>query len=333
MSDTMRAVTLDGHGGVEVMRISEVARPVPKPTEVLVRVRAAALNRADTIQRSGEYSAPPGESEILGVELAGEVDSWGSEVSGFQRGDKVFGLVGSGAYAEYCSIDAQMAIRMPEGWSYAEAVATPEVYFTADTTLFELGELQAGESILIHAAGSGVGSAAIQMARHAGARVFCTVGSEEKARRCVEFGAEAAINYRTHDFAEEIRRLTGGAGVDVIEDFVGVSYYERNISILKNGGRLILVGILDERLTDRAPLDMLDCIMRRIQIKGSSMRPRPLSDKQAISRKFERVWLPLLVEGKVKPVLDSVFPLEEVARAHERMEANLNFGKIVLTLD
>ena len=336
----MRAVTCDGHGGVEVLRISEVPRPEPGPHEVLVRVRAAALNRADLVQRSGEYKPPPGVSPILGVEIAGEVDSWGGEVTGFARGQQVFGIVGGGGYAEYCPLDAGMAIPVPAGWSFVEAVAVPEVFVTADTLLFELGQLQAGETVLIHAGASGVGTACIQLARHAGARVLCTVGSAEKARRCRELGADEAIDYKRHDFAEEVRRVTSGAsgaseaaGVDVVADCVGVSYFERNVALLKPGGRLVCIGLLDHQVRERAQLDFLDLVLRRIQIKGSALRPRSLADKRAICRRFAERWLPLLAAGTLQPVIDSVFPLEEVARAHERMEANLNVGKVLLTLD
>jgi NADPH2:quinone reductase len=329
----MRAVTFDGYGGVEVLRISDLPRPQPGPQELLVRVRAAALNRADTVQRSGEYKPPPGVSEIPGIEIAGEVDSWGSEVTGFARGQRVFGIVGGGGYAEYCPLDAGMAIPVPDGWSFEQAVAVPEVFVTADTTLFELGQLQAGETVLVHAGASGVGTACLQMARHAGARVLCTVGSEEKARRCRELGADETIDYKRHDFAEEVRRLTGGAGVDVIQDFVGVSAFARNVAVLKPGGRLVCIGLLDHQVEERAPLDILDLVLRRIQIKGSSLRPRPIADKRALSRRFAQRWLPLLAAGTVQAVIDSTFPLEDVARAHERMEANLNVGKIVLTLD
>jgi putative PIG3 family NAD(P)H quinone oxidoreductase len=327
----MRAIVFDGRGGVEVLQVAAVPRPRPAPEQLLVRVRAAALNRADLLQRAGTYSAPPGETEIPGVEIAGEVESWGERVTGFARGQQVFGLVGGGGYAEYCPIDAQMAIPVPPRWSFVEAVAVPEVFFTADTTLCELGELQAGETLLVHAAASGVGTACVQLARHVGARVLCTVGSAEKAERLRALGADLAILYKERDFVEEVRRATGGAGVDVVEDFVGGTYFARNLAVLKPGGRLVLVGVLDE--VEEAPVNLLELIMRRLQIKGSSMRPRPLADKRAISRNFEQKWLPLLVDGRLQPVVDSTFPFAEVARAHERMEANLNFGKVVLTLE
>jgi putative PIG3 family NAD(P)H quinone oxidoreductase len=328
-----RAVVCDGHGGPEVLRIAEIPRPEPGPGQLLVRVRASALNRADLLQRSGEYSPPPGESDILGVEIAGEVEAWGDGVEGFQPGQGVFGIIGSGGYAEHCLLDAGMAVPVPAGWSWVEAASVPEVFYTADTTLFELGELSAGHSVLIHAAASGVGTACIQLAREVGAaRIFCTAGSDEKLARCRELGGPAeviGINRKTQDFVEEVRRVTGGAGVDVVEDFIGIDYLTRNLSILKDGGRLVVVGLLSGW---EGNIDLLPVVLRRLQIKGSAMRPRPIEDKRAITRKFRERWLPLLVAGRLRPVIDSVFPLEKVAAAHERLESNESFGKVILTL-
>jgi len=258
------------------------------------------------------------------------VESCGPGVEGFAPGDRVFGPVGGGGYAELCLLDHRMAMRMPEGWSFAEAAAVPEVFFTADTTLFVLGQLAAGETVLVHAGGSGVGTACIQMARSVGARVLCTVGSDEKARRAVALGADAAVNYRTHDFAEEVLRLTGGAGVDVVVDFMGASYLARNLAVLRSAGRLILAGVMGGTVTE---IDLDSIIVKRLQVKGTVMRSRPLADKRAIAQRFRERWLPLLAEGRLRPVVDSVYPLEQVARAHEALEANRNFGKIILSLD
>ena len=315
-----------------MLRIAEVPRPVPVPGQLLVRVRASALNRADLLQRAGAYAPPPGESAILGVEIAGEIEAWGDGVEGFRRGQGVFGLIGSGGYAEHCLLDAGMAVPVPAGWSWIEAAAVPEVFYTADTTLFELGELAAGQSVLIHAAGSGVGTACIQLAREIGAaRIFCTAGSHEKLARCRELGAPAevvGIHRTTQDFVAEIRRYQDG--VDVVEDFVGIEYLARNLSVLKDGGRLVVVGLLGGW---EGTIDLLPVVLRRLQIKGSAMRPRSLDDKRAITRKFQERWLPLLVSGRLKPVIDSVFPLEQAAAAHERLASNESFGKIILTLD
>lgn len=326
----MKAVTMSGTGGPEVLAIGEAATPVPGPEQLLLRVRASALNRADTMQRRGAYPPPPGDSEILGLELAGEVESWGEAVSGFSKGDRVFGLVGGGGYAEYGLLDHKMAMPMPEGWSFAEAAAVPEVFFTANETVFVLGGLQAGETALIHAGGSGVGTAAIQMAREAGATTYFTAGSQDKIERATALGAKAGINYKTHDFAEEIMRLTGGEGVDLVEDFLGASYLERNLSILKEHGRLVLVALMGGAKTE---IDLAVVMRRRLQVFGSVMRSRPLADKREITARFRERWLPLLVAGKIKPIIDSVYPLEKAREAHEAMEANQNFGKIILEVD
>ena len=326
----MKAVTQEGAGGPEVLRISEVPLPEPGPEQVLVRVRASALNRADTLQRKGSYPPPKGDSEILGLELAGDVESWGAGVEGFSKGQRVFGLVGGGGYAQYALIDHQMAMPIPDEWSYSEAAAVPEVFFTANETVFVLGGLQAGESVLIHAGGSGVGTAAIQMAHHIGARVFFTAGSGEKIERALALGADAGINYKTHDFAEEIMRLTDGVGVDVVEDFLGASYLSRNISILRTGGRLVLVALMGGARTE---IDLARVLRNRLQIFGSVMRSRSLEDKRAITDRFRERWLAPMLEGKINAVVDSVFPLEDVVAAHQAMEANQNFGKIILSVD
>lgn len=325
----MRAVKQKGAGGPEVLEVCEVAAPEPGPEQILVRVRASALNRADTLQRKGMYPPPEGESDILGLELAGDVEAWGDGVQGFSKGQRVFGLVGGGGYAEYALIDHQMAMPIPEGWSYTEAAAVPEVFFTANETVFVLGALLGSESVLIHAGGSGVGTAAIQMAGHIGAKVYITAGSEQKIERAMALGADAGINYKTDDFAEEIMRLTDSQGVDVVEDFLGASYLSRNLSVLRSGGRLVLVALMGGA---KAEIDLGRVLRNRLQIFGSVMRSRSLEDKRAITSRFRERWLPPLIEGRIKPIIDSVFPLENVVLAHEAMEANKNFGKIILAI-
>lgn len=326
----MRAVTLTGFGGPEVLTVSDVPTPTPGPEQLLVRVRATALNRADTLQRRGQYPPPPGDSEVLGLELAGEVEAWGGAVSGFRKGQRVFGLVGGGGYAQYALLDHRMAMEIPAGWSFEQAAAVPEVFFTANETVFVLGGLKPGEAVLIHAGGSGVGTAAIQMARFIGATVYVTAGSPEKIERCLALGAHAGINYKTQDFAEEIRRLTGGAGVDVVQDFLGASYFARNLSVLKNGGRLILVALMGGA---KVEADLSLIMRKRIHVIGSVMRSRPLADKREITRRFQERWLPALVSGAIKPIIDSVYPLDKVREAHIAMEENRNFGKIILRID
>jgi len=323
----MKAVTLKAFGGPEVLQVGEVPTPTPGADQLLVRVRATALNRADTLQRKGAYPPPPGESEILGLELAGEVESWGAAVTGAKKGQRIMALVGGGAYAEYCLVDKDMAMPIPDGWSFTQAAAVPEVFFTANETIFVLGNLQSGESLLCHAGGSGVGTAAIQMAHHAGAKVYFTAGSQEKIDRAMALGADAGINYRTHDFAEEIKRLTQGKGVDVIEDFLGASYFARNIASLSTQGRLVIVALMGGSKTE---IDLSQIQRRRLAIFATTLRARPLPEKRKVTRRFMERWLPPLVQGRLKPIIDSVYPLEKAAEAHRRMDGNENFGKIVL---
>ena len=325
----MRAVVCRGNGGPEVLAIAEVPDPEPGPQELLVRVRAAALNRADVMQRQGPYAPPPGVSPILGVEIAGEVVAMGAEVTGHAVGERVCGIVGGGGYAELCPLDAGMAIDVPDGWSFAQAAAVPEVFFTADTTLFELGRLAAGQTVLVHAGGSGVGTACVQLARAAGATAVVTAGSAEKIARAIELGAAAGWNHREVDFVAAVLDWTGGRGVDLVEDFIGGPYLPRNLAVLKDEGRLILVGDLAE---EPATVDVLPIILRRLQILGSAMRPLAIEAKRAIARRFRERWLPKLLAGDLHPVIDRVFPFAEVAAAHAYMEANRNFGKILLEL-
>lgn len=315
----MRGVVTERPGGPSVLVVEEVPTPAPGPGQLLVRVRAAALNRADVLQREGEFPPPPGESEILGVEIAGDVVGRGP----------VFGLVAAGGYADYCVVDEQMVFEIPPGYSYAEAVSLPEVYFTADTTMFQLGGLARGQTVLVHGGGSGLGTACIQMARSAGARVACTVGSDDKAARALALGAELAINYRRQDFVEEVRAWTGGRGVDLVEDIVGADYFTRNLAVLADGGRLLQVGVMSGTL---CALDLDTIVMKRLHLIGSVMRPLPVEEKRAIARRFRERWLPLLAARSLTPVIDSIFALPDVARAHERLERSEHFGKIILDL-
>ena len=326
----MKGIIRTGDGGPEVLKLADVPEPCPGPKQLLINVKATALNRADTLQRQGLYPPPPGESEILGLELAGAVEAMGTEVQGFKQGDYVFGLVGGGSYAEQALIDYRMAMQMPEDWSFEHAAAVTEVFFTANETLFTLGGLQAGETVLIHAGGSGVGTAGTQMAHQAGARVFITAGSPDKIEKCKQLGCTAGINYKAQDFAAEIMRLTDGRGVDVVQDFIGAPYLERNLSILKPRGRLIVVGLMGGAT---AEINLGQILRKRLQIFGSVMRSLPLEEKIRITQRFIDRWLPLLKAGKIRPIIDCVMPLAQAREAHEYMEANRNFGKIVLRID
>jgi putative PIG3 family NAD(P)H quinone oxidoreductase len=323
----MRAVTFDQFGEPSVLTLSEIPQPIPGPEQLLVHVKACALNRADLIQRRGKYPPPPGESDILGLEIAGQVVAMGENVTGFGTGEKVFGLVGSGAYAEYCLLDQGMAMPMPEHLSYEEAASIPEAFLTAQEAVFTLGQLHAHESILIHAGGSGVGGAAIQLAHQAKAFVYTTVGSQEKADKIKHGGADVIINYKQQDFAEEILQHTKNQGIQVIVDFVGASYLAKHLRILQSGGRLSLVGLMGGTQAD---IDLGIIQKKRLQIKGLAMRTRPLAEKRLITQHFKEKWLPLFANGKLKPMIDSVYALQDVVAAHESMEANANVGKIVL---
>jgi NADPH:quinone reductase len=324
----MCAVIAARPGPAEVLTLADLPVPTPGPEQLLVRVRAAALNRGDLLQRQGEFPAPPGESDILGVEIAGDVVAKGHKALG-ECGAPVFGLVGGGAYAEYCLLDHQMAIPIPPGFSYVEAASLPEVFFVADTTLFGLGGLTADQSVLIHGGASGLGTACIQMASSVGARVACTVGSADKAARVRALGAELAIAYKTQDFVRAIRVWTSGVGVHLVEDIFGAEYFERNLAVLRDGGCLMQVGVLGGT---KVAFDLDAVILKRLQIKGSVMRPLPLDAKRAITARFCERWLPQLLSKALRPVVDSIFPLAEAARAHERMEASSHFGKIILDL-
>jgi putative PIG3 family NAD(P)H quinone oxidoreductase len=326
----MRAITFDSPGGPEVLHLAEVPDPLLGREDLLVRVHATALNRADTLQRRGQYPPPPGESDVLGLELAGVVEAVGAETRGFVPGDRVFGLVGSGGYAERAVIDYRMAIPMPHGWDFVQAAAVPEVFFTANETLFTLGNLQKGQTVLIHAGASGVGTAGIQMARHAGARVFVTAGSADKIARTVELGAEAGVNYKEEDFAACVLELTHKAGVDVIQDFIGAAYWQRNLQCLKVGGRLILVGLMGGTKVE-ADLGLL--LRKRVHVIGLVMRSQPLENKIVMTQRFRERWLPLLESGAIRPIIDTTFPLAEAAAAHRYMEENRNVGKIMLVVE
>ena len=325
----MRAITLKNFGGPEVLTLAKVPQPLPGPDQILVHVKACGLNRADLLQRRGKYPPPAGESDILGMEIAGTVAAMGENVEGFGAGEKVFGLVGSGAYADYCLIDQGMAMPIPERFTFEAAAAIPEAFLTAQEVVFSLAQLQPKESILIHAGASGVGSAAIQLAKQMGAVVYTTTGSDEKIAKIKDFGADFIINYKEKDFSEEIMRLTDNKGVNVIIDFIGAEYLMQHLKLLQIAGRLSIVGLM--RGTT-AEIDLSLVQKKRLQIKGMAMRTRPLAEKRRVTQHFQQHWLPLFINGKLKPVVDSVFPITEAQAAHEYMENNLNVGKIILTL-
>lgn len=325
----MKAVLVREYGGPDVLYITEVPDPVPASEQLLVKVRATALNRADVLQRLGKYPPPAGESNILGLEIAGEVIGMGPAVQGFRIGDRVFALVSGGGYAEKVTVDYRMAIPIPNGMSYTEAAAIPEAFFTAHEVLFPCGRLTTGETVLIHAAGSGVGTAAVQMAAYIGAQVLVTARTAHKIQVARSLGAHDGYHCADHGFADWIHRRTKGHGVELIADPVGPAYWDANLECLALQGRLVVYGLLSGRM---AHFDMNKMLTKRLMITGTVLRSRSLAEKITLTQEFRARWLPLLASGALRPVIDSIFPLERVADAHRRMEANHNVGKIVLEL-
>ena len=325
----MKAIQVQGEKDSPTLVWDEADEPVCGPDEVLVDVRAAAVNRADLWQARGHYPPPFGASAILGLEMAGVVREVGAAVQTFGTGDRVCALLPGGGYAERVTVPAGMLLRLPAGWSFAQGAAVPEVWYTAFINLFDEGALKAGETALIHAGASGVGTAAIQLAVDAGALALATAGSAEKVARCRELGAELAVNYKEADFVAEIMAATDGAGVDVILDPVGGGYLARNIALLKPFGRLVNIANLGG---SKGELDMGRVLGRRLRIIGSTLRGRPAAEKIAITRRFEEQVWPKLADGRLRPIIDRVFPIAEAQAAHAYVLENRNIGKVILEL-
>ena len=326
---TMAVVEIAQPGPPEALRPGRRPLPRPGPGEVLIRVAAAGVNRADVMQRQGKYPPPPGASDLPGLEVAGRIVAVGSGVGEWQVGDEVCALVTGGGYAEYCLAPGPQCLPLPRGLDMVQAAALPETFFTVWTSVFERGRLAAGETLLVHGGSSGVGTAAISLARAFGARVFVTAGSAEKCAACERLGAERAINYRTEDFVEVVRERTGGRGVDVILDMVGGDYVPRNIEALAMDGRLIVIALPGGA---RAEVDLLKVLHRRLTLTGGSLRVRTVEQKGAIARALEEHVWPLLESGRVAPVVHATFPLAEAAAAHRLMESSAHIGKIVLVV-
>ncbi len=324
----VKAVLMDGFGGPEVLSLGTAPDPVIGENELLVRVRATALNRADLLQRMGGYPAPKGTSDILGLEMAGEVVHAGPAVSGWKRGDRVCALLPGGGYAELVAVPAGMAMRIPEGMTFEQAAAIPEVFLTAYLNLFRLAGLQAGDKVLVHAGASGVGTAAIQLIREAGATSMVTAGSSEKLNQCIQLGATAGWNYKNGPFASWVHERTDGRGVDIILDFIGAPYFEQNITSLAVDGRLVVIGTMGG--TDVPMLNLGEILRRRLQIIGTALRSRSRSYKVQLTQDFAAFALPRFADGRLKPVIDRVFNWTEVQEAHAYMASNANTGKIVL---
>lgn len=325
----MRAIEIREFGGPEVLQPCERPLPEPKAGEVLIRVRAAGVNRPDVFQRTGNYPVPPGASDLPGLEVAGEIVGGDPGDSGFKLGDLVCALVQGGGYAEYCTAPVAQCLPVPKGLSALEAAALPENYFTVWSNVFDRGQLSGQETLLVQGGSSGIGVTAIQIARALGHRVFATAGSVEKCRACEALGAERAINYKTEDFEAVVKELTAGRGVDVILDMVGGDYLPREIKALADDGRLIFIAQLGG---SKGQLDMGQVMRRRLTISGSTLRPRPVAFKAAIAANLrQHVW-PLIEAGKIKPVIHQRFPLEQAAQAHAMMESSAHIGKIMLEI-
>jgi len=324
----MQVVEISKPGGPEVLVPAEREKPVPGAGEILIEVHAAGVNRPDALQRAGNYNPPPDASDLPGLECSGTVAAIGEGVSRWAVGDKVCALLPGGGYAEYVLTHADHALPVPDGLSMVEAAGLCETFFTVWVNLFERGHLEAGERLLVHGGSSGIGTTAIQLASAMGARVFVTAGSEEKCQACLDLGAEAAINYKTHDFVSEIKALTGD-GVDMILDMVGGDYLPRDIKCLREDGRLIMIAFLGG---PKAELNFAPVMMKRISITGSTLRPRSIEAKAKIARALEiEVW-PRLSSGQIKPIIDKTYPLADAAAAHACMEGSDHIGKLILTV-
>jgi NADPH2:quinone reductase len=326
----MLAIEITASGGPEVLRAVERPMPQPGRTEVLVRVAAAGVNRPDVLQRLGHYPPPSGASDIPGLEIAGTVVARGPNAERWHEGDRVCALVAGGGYAEYAAVPAVQCLPIPDGMDFVSAAAIPETFFTVWTNLFRRGSLQPGERVLIHGGTSGIGTTAIMLAHASEAKVFATAGTTAKCDTCRRLGADAAINYRTEDFVGVVRRETSDEGVDVILDIMGGDYLARNLACLAMNGRLIQIGLLGGA---HARIDLSRIMQRRLTITGSTLRARTVDEKGAIARDLEaNVW-PLVAAGRVRPVIDSTFPLTAAADAHRRMESSEHIGKIVLVVE
>jgi len=323
----MRAIEITQPGKPEVLQPCERPIPTLQPGEVLIRVIAAGVNRPDVFQRQGSYAPPPGASDLPGLEVAGEIVDGDLEGSGLKKGDLVCALVQGGGYAEYCAAPLGQCLPLPQGLSPLEAASLPETFFTVWSNVFQRAGLGEGESLLVQGGSSGIGVTAIQIAKALGHRVFATAGSADKCRACEALGAERAINYKTEDFVQVVKELTGKKGVDVVLDMVGGDYLPREIDCLADDGRIVVIALLGGA---KAQVDLGQVLRRRLTITGSTLRPRPVAFKARIARELRaRVW-PLLDEGKIKPVIYKVFPLDQAAAAHALMESSEHVGKIVL---
>lgn len=327
----MKAVEITSYGAPEVLRLGERPQPAPGAGELLIRVAASGVNRPDVLQRTGNYPVPPGASDIPGLEVAGEIvsgDPQAMAAAGLQVGQRVCALVAGGGYAEYCVAPVGQVLPAPDGFDDVQAASLPETFFTVWSNVFDRGRLQPGEWLLVQGGTSGIGVTAIQLAKAFGATVVATAGSDDKCQACLQLGADHAINYKTQDFAEQAKQLTGGRGVDVVLDMVAGGYVAREVECLAEDGRLVIIAVQGGV---KAEFNAGLVLRRRLVVTGSTLRPRPVAFKAAIAASLRQHAWPLLAAGTVKPVIHKTFPAAEAAQAHALMESNRHIGKIVLT--
>jgi len=325
----MTVIGISKPGGPEVLLPETRAVPLPGPGEILIKVAAAGVNRPDVAQRAGAYPPPPGASDLPGLEIAGEVVALGAGATKHKLGDRVMSLVAGGGYAQYCIAQDAQAMTVPSDLSMREAGAIPETLMTVWHNVFERGGLKPGETLLIHGGSSGIGTMAIQLAKAFGSKVIVTVGGQDKVDACLKLGADRAINYKTEDFVTEVKTATGGAGANVILDMVGGDYIDRNYDAAAVDGRIVQIATLGGA---KATVNIAKVMVKRLHHTGSTLRPRTNADKAAMVAAIEAKVMPLMREGRVKPLMDSTFPLEKAAEAHRRMETSEHIGKIVLTV-
>ncbi len=326
----MQAIVVKAPGGAEQLQVEEVTQPIPGPNELLIKVQTAALNRADILQREGKYPPPPGASELLGLEVAGIVEACGDSCGQWAPGDRVMGLLPGGGYAEYALLDEQLAMPIPQGLSFEQAAAIPEVFLTAFQCVKWLGDIKHGQNVLIHAGASGVGTAAIQLAQAFGADIIAvTVGSDLKQEKCLDLGATLALNYKSDvTWADALVEKIGKDNIHLVLDFVGAPYFKDNLKVLAPEGKLVLIAAMGGFKVES--FNLLPFLLKRVQVMGTTLRSRSLAYKTKLTQELAEFVLPRFRDERLKPVVDTVFPWEEVQAAHAHMEANLNIGKIIL---
>jgi putative PIG3 family NAD(P)H quinone oxidoreductase len=329
MKDLMRAVSIREPGGPGVLEETRVPRPDLRDHDVLVRVRAAGVNRPDVLQRQGSYPVPADASPLPGLEIAGEIAALGENATRWKTGERVMALAHGGGYAEYCRVDQDHCLPLPDRLSMVEAAAVPETFFTVWYNVFMRAGIADGETLLVHGGSSGIGTTAIQLGKAFGARVFVTAGSDEKCRFCEHLGADGAINYRTQDWEARVSALSGAGGIDVVLDMVAGPYMQKNMNVLARDGRYVVIAFLGG---STAELDMRQVLGKRLTITGSTLRPQTTAEKAAIAEALRDHVMPLLESGRIRPIIHAKFPLAEACRAHELMESSAHMGKIVLEI-